>query len=253
MGGDRKGLRVSVRGFVPAIILWHIIVSLNSLIPIINWTRACASAIIDSGLWATMRVPACVSGAILSIVLSTWSNAQDVPFHFSGRVAKGELFQKDIPGGLKFRLVPTATDPGAVEGWTIQVSPKADHLRECDDFVWVVMQPYRNYNARYIDTSYGTTAEEAVKYSPREFNFVLNCSDYRQEAERVNRVLWPYNYSDAEVKDARGRLGTSPQGKGRLWIRDSRVSPAPRPAGDVNLGQIDSITFEVQIEIPRQP
>ena len=192
--------------------------------------------------------------AILIFVLSmTRSNAQEVPFHISGRVAKGENFQKDIPGDLRFRLVPTAIDPGAVEGWTIQVSPNADHPRECDDFVWVVMQPYRNYNARYIDTSYGTTAEQAVKYSPREFNFVLNCADFRQEAERVNRLLWPYNYSEAEVKEAGERLGTSPQGKGVLWIRDYSISPAPKPAGGINLGLIDSITFDVQIEVPRRP
>lgn len=55
------------------------------------------------------------------------------------------------------------------------------------------------------------------------------------------------------MKDAGERLGTSPQGKGRLWIRDSRISRAPKPAGGVNLGQIESITFDVQIEIPQQP
>ena len=126
---------------------------------------------------------------LLMTMLPLSSGAQEGPFHFSGRVESRGTFQKDIPGGLRFRLVPTTTYPGAVEGWTMQVSPAADHPRECDDSVRVVMQPYLDYSARLIDTSFGTTAEEAVKYSPREFAFVLNCSACRQEAERVDRLL----------------------------------------------------------------
>lgn len=120
----------------------------------------------------------------ISTLFALCSIAQDRLIRFSGRISKGEKFQKDIASGLRFVLMPTANDPGAVEGRTIQVSPKGDHPLECDDFVWVVMPPYRSYNARYLDTSYGTAAEEAVKYSPREFKFVLNCSDYKQEQER---------------------------------------------------------------------
>jgi len=186
----------------------------------------------------------------LCLLLAVWmppsGRTQDTPLRFSGRVQKGETFRADLPGGLQFVLLATASDPGGVEGWTIQVSPKASHPTECDDFVWAVMPPYRSYNARYVDTSYGTTAEEAVKFSPREFSFVLNCADQQQEAERVNRLLWPYNFSEAQVEEARDRLGTSRQGKGRLSIRDSKVSPA-----SVNLGQIDWIAFEVEIELPR--
>ena len=53
------------------------------------------------------------------------------------------------------------------------------------------------------------------------------------------------------MKEAEERLGTSPQGKGRLWIRDYKVSPAKKAAGDVNLGQIDWITFDVEIKTPK--
>ena len=115
----------------------------------------------------------------VSTLFALCSIAQDRLNHFSGRISKGEKFQRDIVGGLQFVLMPTVNNPGAVEGWTIQVSPKGDHPLECDDFVWIVMPPYRSYNARYLDTSYGTAAEEAMKSSPREFSFVLNCSDYK--------------------------------------------------------------------------
>lgn len=171
---------------------------------------------------------------------------------FSGRVANGEKFEKELPGGLRFALQPDTGDPGAIAGWTIEVSPSASHPKECDDFVWVVTQPYRGYNARYLDTSYGTTAEEAVKFSPREFRFVLNCADYQREAARVDRALWPGNYSESEVKEALARLGTSPHGTGRLWIRDSRISAAPKMAAGKNLGRMDWIAFDVEIAIPKR-
>ena len=188
---------------------------------------------------------------LLSTLFALPGHAQDRTIRFTGQLKRGETFRKEINNDLAFVLVPNSTDPGAISGWTITVSPRGDHPKECDEFVWVVTQPYRGYNASYLDTSYGTTAEEAVKFSPREFNFVLNCSDYQVEEERVNRLLWSYNYTEAQVQEAQEKLGTSPQGSGRLWIRDYKISPAPKPAGDKNLGQIDSITFEVEIELPK--
>ena len=55
------------------------------------------------------------------------------------------------------------------------------------------------------------------------------------------------------MKEAGEQLGTSPQGKGLLWIRQLKISPASKAAGDRTLGLIDSITFDVQIDIPRNP
>jgi len=94
------------------------------------------------------------------------------------------------------------------------------------------------------------TAEEAVSVSPREFRFVLNCADFARERGRVDRVLWPYNHSEAEVKEARSKLGSSQLGKGRLWIRDYKISPAAKTVGGKNLGQIDWIKFDVELQIP---
>jgi hypothetical protein len=66
------------------------------------------------------------------------------------------------------------------------------------------------------------------------------------EAERVDRLLWPGNYTDAQYKEAQEKLGTSPQGTGRLWVRNYKISPAPKSPGDRNLGQIDWIRFDVR-------
>ena len=102
----------------------------------------------------------------------------------------------------------------------------------------MVTPPYRFQNARYLDTSYGTTAQVAVRTSPREFSFVLNCADFKTERERLERVLWPYTYSKKDVDEALAKLGSSPVGKGRLWIENYRITPGQKSAAGVDLGVI---------------
>lgn len=191
-----------------------------------------------------------------TVLLSTWfalcGQAQNPSMHFSGQLSRGDEFRKELTRDLVLTLEPNKLESAGTSGWTIMVSPQGDHPPECDDFVWVVTPPFRGYNARYLDTSYGTTAEEAMKFSPRDFNFVLNCSDYERERERVDRLLWPYNYTEEQIKQAEESLGTSPQGKGRLWVRDYKTKASPNPAGDKNAGQIDWISFDVEIEMPKK-
>jgi hypothetical protein len=63
--------------------------------------------------------------------------------------------------------------------------------------------PYRAHRGIYIDASYGWTAEQEVSVSPREFEFVTNCVDYRAESDRLSIVLWPYTAkSDKEYEEA---------------------------------------------------
>ena len=156
---------------------------------------------------------------------------------FQGTVNHGQEFRKSIGRGLVFVLRPKD------DGWDITVQPEGAAVSPgCNDFVWVATPPYRFSNPRYLDTSYGIDAREAVKWSPREFAFVLTAADCKTEQDRVARVLWPYNYSEQEVKQAEEKLGTSPLGKGLLAILDSRFG-----------GQIDWLKFEVRISLPRAP
>ena len=187
---------------------------------------------------------------LASMLFALCVHAKNRSIRFSGQLARGETFRKELNKDLIFALIPETSDRGAISGWTITVSPQGGNTRECKDFVWVVTPPYRGYNASYLDNSYGTTAEQAMKFSPRHFKFVLNCSDYQKEADRVDRILWSYNYAEAEVQEAQEQLGTSAHGSGRLWIRKYKISRSPRLAGGKDLGQIDSISFEVQIELP---
>lgn len=186
---------------------------------------------------------------IASLNLSAGS--QDRAITFAGEVSQGEAFWKSIGHGLDFVLTPSSAERGAISGWTMEVSPQGRPADpQCTDFVWVVTPPYRFQNARYLDTSYGTTAQDAVRASPREFNFVLSCADFKTERERLDRVLSPYMYSKKDVDEALAKLGSSPVGKGRLWIEDYRIAPGQKSAAGVDLGVIRWIGFKVEIKFP---
>ena len=173
---------------------------------------------------------------------------------FSGEASAGQSFRKSIGHGLDFVLISDSMQPGVITGWTIEISPQgASADAECkgEYFAWVVTPPYRFQNARYLDTSYSTTAQEAVQASPREFRFVLNCTDFKAERKRVDRVLWPYSYSNQEVDEALGKLRSSPLGEGRLWTEDYRITPGHKSAEGTELGAIHWIKFKVEIKFPK--
>jgi hypothetical protein len=185
-------------------------------------------------------------------LLGQCAEGQDRTIRFAGEVAQGLTYRKDIGHGLDFVLKPLpAPQSGDFTGWTIEVSPQGRQPDPvCRDFVWVGTPPYRFWNPRYLSTEYGVTAQEAVHISPREFNFVLNCDDFKTERQRVDRVLWPYSYSKKDVEDSLAKLGTSPQGSGQLWIKDSKYTPGDKSSDPVKLGAIHWIKFEVEIKFP---
>jgi hypothetical protein len=190
--------------------------------------------------------------ALLCIALPIpLARAREGRVNFSGEVSQGQTFRKSIGHGLEFLLVPDTMQPGVITGWTIEVAPHGTPPEpQCRDFVWVATPPYRFQNARYLDTSYGATAQEAVRASPREFSFVLNCADFKVERNRVDLVLWPSSHSKQEVEKARAKLGSSPVGKGRLWIEEYRITPGRKSAAVLELGKIKWIKFKVDITFP---
>ena len=115
--------------------------------------------------------------------------AQDKTVRFWGEVAQGLEFRKSIGRGLDFVLKPDTMGAG-ITGWTIQVSPHGNPPDpKCTDYLWVVTPPFRFWNHRYLSTEYANTAQEAVSFSPREFNFVLNCEDFLKERRQLDLVL----------------------------------------------------------------
>ena len=98
---------------------------------------------------------------------------------FSGEVYAGKEFRKALSNELEFVLEP---------GWIIAIVPKRPQ-GHCQEFASVVNIGYRAHKDLYI-VSYEWTAEQEVSASPRQFNFVTNCADYRTESERLEIVLW---------------------------------------------------------------
>lgn len=190
--------------------------------------------------------------AIAIALVATVAAAQHRPTHkrityqkveFRGEVKRGEDFRRLFGPGLVFWLTPHPDG----SGWTIEVCEVVESFC-ATDFVWMVSPPYRSYNDRYLDTSYGFTAAEAVKRSPREFRFVVSKGDYE-------RAKWLYDHlsqsrppgeaplSEAELEhyhNDRERL-IAHAGKGTLWITGSTIKD----------GKIESVRFRVRLEIPR--
>jgi hypothetical protein len=105
---------------------------------------------------------------------------------------------------------------------------------------------YREHSVRYIGTSYGWKAEDVVADTPRDFEFVTNCSDYQQKSSRVQRLLWGHP-SQKQYAEALAKLGSSPLGQGRLWITTSKTSHAN---SSDPFGRIEWIRFTVELKLP---
>jgi hypothetical protein len=167
--------------------------------------------------------PECSSGAIC----------------FSGEVFAGAEYHRRLTDHLEFALQ---------RGWTIAIVPMRTES-DCLEFASVVNSPYRSHRALDIDMSYGVTAEWEVADASREFKFVTNCSDYRTEMARLQVVMWPASGTEQQYREAMATLGTSPLGKGRLWITDSKVTHADDTADDRG-GKIEWMKFSVEIRLP---
>lgn len=161
-----------------------------------------------------------------------------------GHVRHGEPFEAQLPGGLVFRLDPD-TMPQNPPGWTIRVGMGT--ARD-EDYSMVVTPPYRFWNPRYVDTAYGVTATEALARTPREFSFVASSADYQTAKEALDVLLWPYTYSEAEVKAADQELSSLPRYPGIFWIEDGAAAP---PDAGREGGIIQWITFRVDVCVPR--
>lgn len=186
-------------------------------------------------------------GASPSMEQNRGVTAENAPrtVHFAGELKGREVFAKEIGQHLVFRLNP-AREPN-ISGWTIEIHPKNETSGEYTEFVYVVTPPYRFRNARYLDTSYGISAKEAVAWTPRTFYFVLDKDEYKLAGDALDKTLWPGNYSD-DVVDAAGKvLEELTKGEGELRILDSKISEGKN---EKESGKIDWLKFAVELKFP---
>ncbi|HEX3544661.1 MAG TPA: hypothetical protein VHT31_09065 [Candidatus Acidoferrum sp.] len=179
-----------------------------------------------------------------------FSEGRCIHITFSGEVSADKNVDR-LFGPLRFRL----NSEQALGGWWIEVVPAEQTNSGNDEYVWVVTPPFHFGNVRYLDTSYGTRAEDAVKESPRDFNFVLDQRQFHPAADYVNLAVSSRPLSehkseagfDQESQNALAVLESMSIGKGRLQILDSRVDSS---AGQDSLGTIEWLKFRVELHVP---
>lgn len=166
----------------------------------------------------------------------------------AGEVRAGESWEAPFAGGrLRFRLRAARNAPPNPEGWTIEVGRADDPGERVDDYVWVATPPYRFSNPRYLDTSYGRTAPEAVAWSEREFGYAAGPAEYAALVGLVDTLLYPPEGLEPATRDAvtaRWKARMDRAGRGVLRITDSDVV-APGPG--LPAGRIERLAFAVTL------
>ena len=182
-----------------------------------------------------------ISSLVLVAAGLLFAQEKEKPVKFSGEVKAGQEFRKPIGRGLLFLL--KADD----DGWIIEVQPEVPHGESCRNYSTVIATPLNGYTANDLNVSYGVSAAEAVKRTPREIAFVLDGAACRLEFERMNRLSWPKSYPAAEVEASRQGYGTSAGGRAMLKILQAKLSGTGE---DI---KIDWIRFDVEVSFLTKP
>jgi len=111
----------------------------------------------------------------------------------------------------------------------------------------VVTPPYRFANPRYVDTSYGVSAEAALAMNRRDFFFVASPEHYDDASRALEILLWPGSRDDTELDEANSILAALPTYSGTFWIEEGGASP-PDTANP--LGLIQWLSFRAHLCVP---
>jgi len=149
---------------------------------------------------------------------------------FSGEIAEGRRFRKDLNADLEFVL-------GLPGGFSVEIT-RAD--ASCKNLSWVDDPPFHAHRETEIDAEYDWTAEQEVETSPREFRFATSCAAYR--------TLFNLLQTDEEKFVA--NFNSLANGEGRLWITDSRVSHSHGSISKEQ-GAVEWMKFSVEIRLPK--
>jgi len=114
---------------------------------------------------------------------------------FAGEATRGQGFEQEIGQSLTFRLNYYSGDG---EGWEIWIGNQTHPER---NFSAYVTPPFRGRNGRYIEGWDFSHAPETLPQT-RHFYFVLSEKDYQVANNALEKMMWPYKYSDEEVDQA---------------------------------------------------
>ena len=127
---------------------------------------------------------------------------------FTGHVARGEKFQKDIGNDLVFQLVPIEY------GWYINIVSKSE--KGAYGFT-LATPPFHGVNPTQIEGWHFAVPAPNAPQREREFLFVLNNKDANTMADAINQ------YTSGKTLDFSPDV---PLGKGELTVQNLRLGAA---------------------------
>lgn len=161
--------------------------------------------------------------------------------HFSGEAVRGGRFEKKLPNGIRFVLLPYPDEGGG--GWRIGMFGEDSN----QNLVGIATPPYHGMNESVIeawhfrnaDNSGPNTGEVNAPQKERGFYFLQNPNDYPAYADAVDRAL----HAPADSSDT--VLDRTPVGEGLLVIREMKLGGL----GAGSTPYFESIRFDVDLNL----
>lgn len=170
------------------------------------------------------------------------TSLSDSSVRLTGEVNRGDRFKAPVGSNMFFALEPYT---GNDSGWTIRLQPGSDRKSASIDCIGAVSEPLHGSNNVSIEPP--NLSQTAVKWKPREFEFVPDAANCKVAWELMNLVYYPSKLSDEQRAEAGEKLGKIPTGHGRFAVIDSVLRPA-KDANDTNA--IEWLKFEIELSVP---
>ncbi len=155
-------------------------------------------------------------------------------FSFKVHVNAGDSFERELGGGLLFR-VRTLKDPG----WFLDIVPAEANTK---DYIYPVNLPLRLNANQTLGPGYGETVKSSLAHR-HEMRFLLNRSDYDRVFGLIGNVLWPYQTSDPDkaLSDYTNAVDDARKGSLRVTISSYKTD---------SKGALTRIKLRVEITTP---
>ena len=154
-------------------------------------------------------------GALLAFAPAAEAQTANVVL-IEGAVTRGAPFAQSFGQGF------TLAVNGQSGVWGIEITHATSPEK---DLIYPVNPPYRFSNRQYIGPGYGESARESASNTPRDFVFVARPDDVERAWNDVERLLWPYTHSEAEVQRAADELAHLRTGTLRFEILGADFAP----------------------------
>ena len=154
---------------------------------------------------------------------------------FEGTLRPGERFERIVGKKLAFRLDPSD------RGWTAVVTESG----RLENFAAVVQIPLRfNYTLEIMPWHFGKS--RGLPGAERVFEFVLNIDDYRRIEKQREILLWPYSYSESDIRNAEAFNPRVRCGTGRLVLSNVSVESPD----NLERAVIKQLNFHAEFSLP---